>query len=150
MTSGPSGAGEAARSLVFTERLLYRRGPSAPGEVSSVPAIDIARFRRVLEEEKASVVHQLRELGATESGDLTERVQFGDGFADAGAATAERTETLGLIDALKVQLDGVEAALARIDEGTYGTCARCGKEIPVARLEARPESILCVECKSKA
>lgn len=114
-----------------------------------MPTIDIDRLRRVLEEERTSVVNRLRELGATESGDLTEQVQFGDGFADAGAATAERTETLGLVDALKTQLDGIDAALARMDEGTYGTCARCGKEIPAARLEARPESILCVECKSK-
>lgn len=114
-----------------------------------MPTIDIDILRLALEEERVSVVHRLRELGATETGDLTERVQFGDGFADAGAATAERTETLGLVDALKAQLDGIDAALARMDEGTYGTCARCGKEIPAARLEARPESILCVECKSK-
>lgn len=114
-----------------------------------MPAIDISHFRGVLEEQHILVLHQIRELGATESGDLTEGVEFGDGFADAGAATAERTETIGIVVALKTQLDGIEAALARIAEGTYGTCASCGKEIPEARLEARPESILCVDCKSR-
>ena len=42
------------------------------------------------------------------------------------------------------------AALARMDEGTYGTCAECGEEIPEARLEARPLSVTCVSCAAKA
>lgn len=102
-----------------------------------------------LQSERARLVHQLEELGATESGDLTGEVEFGDGFADAGAATAERTEVLGLVDTLKSQLDAVDAALARIEAGNYGICATCGQPIDPARLEARPASIHCVDCKSK-
>jgi RNA polymerase-binding protein DksA len=41
----------------------------------------------------------------------------------------------------------IDTALERIDDGTYGTCARCGKEIPVERLDAVPYAVLCVECK---
>ena len=41
----------------------------------------------------------------------------------------------------------IEEALARIDDGTYGTCNRCGKPIPEERLEAVPYATLCVECK---
>lgn len=41
----------------------------------------------------------------------------------------------------------IEAALARIDDGTYGTCNRCGKPIPEERLEAVPYATLCVGCK---
>ena len=41
----------------------------------------------------------------------------------------------------------IDTALARIDDGTYGTCTRCGKEIPVERLDAVPYAVLCVECK---
>lgn len=95
------------------------------------------------------LVRQLEELGASETGDLRSDVEFGDGFADAAAATAERTEVLGLVDTLKSQLDSVDKALGRIDKGLYGICASCGTEIAPARLEARPESILCVDCKSK-
>lgn len=76
-------------------------------------------------------------------------MQFGDGFADAGAATAERTEVLGLVESLKRQLDSVDGALAKLDAGTYGRCAKCGKEIGAARMEARPTSILCMDCKSR-
>lgn len=42
----------------------------------------------------------------------------------------------------------VVAALARLDAGTYGICARCGRPIPAARLEARPMATLCVACAS--
>jgi DnaK suppressor protein len=41
----------------------------------------------------------------------------------------------------------IEAALKRIDDGTYGICTNCGKEIPPERLEARPWATLCIDCK---
>ena len=107
----------------------------------------IARERLIAE--RANLVHQLVELGADESGELTGDVDFGDAFADAGAATAERTEVLGLVDSLKSSLDEVDAALAKIERGTYGICTECGKEIGAARLEFRPASVRCVTCKSK-
>ena len=98
--------------------------------------------------ERARLVHQLQELGADETGDLTGDIDFGDAFADAAAATAERTETMGIVDNLKRQLDEVDRALAKIEDGTYGACSKCGNDIGAARLEFRPESVLCVDCKS--
>lgn len=40
----------------------------------------------------------------------------------------------------------VDAALARVDAGTYGICAKCGRDIPPGRLEARPFATTCVDC----
>lgn len=45
------------------------------------------------------------------------------------------------------QLELIEAALRRIEKGTYGLCLQCGKRIPQERLEAIPASVLCIECK---
>ncbi|HEX2155197.1 MAG TPA: TraR/DksA C4-type zinc finger protein [Acidimicrobiia bacterium] len=111
--------------------------------------LDIDAIRKHLEEQRDRLVDQLDELGATRSGDLRSDLDYGESFADAGAATAERTERLGLVDTLKGQLDEVEKALDKIEDGTYGICSRCGEPIPAARLEARPESTLCVACKSQ-
>jgi DnaK suppressor protein len=111
--------------------------------------LDIDAIRENLESQRDRLVEQLDELGATPSGDLKSDLNYGDGFADAAAVTAERTERLGLVDTLKGQLDEVYRALERIEDGTYGVCDRCGREIPPARLEARPESTLCVDCKSR-
>lgn len=111
-------------------------------------ALDIAKAKQRLDEERKHLVHQLDELGAAESGDLRSDLDFGGSFADAASVTAERTEVLGLVESLKGQLDDVDAALAHIEAGTYGTCDRCGNEIGADRLEFRPASILCVECKT--
>lgn len=113
-------------------------------------SIDLTQAEARLKEERERLHHQLDELGATPDGSLRNDVEFGEGFADAAAATAERTELLGLVESLKRMLDDVEAALSRIEDGSYGTCQECGKEIAPARLEFRPESSHCVDCKSKA
>lgn len=103
-----------------------------------------------LRDERANLVHQLSELGANEDGDLRDDVDFGEGFADAAAATAERTEVIGLVESVKRMLDDIDIALVRLADGSYGTCAECGKAIGQARLEFRPESIYCVDCKAKS
>lgn len=111
-------------------------------------SFDTSKAKAALQEERAHLVHQLEDLGAAETGDLRADLDFGGSFADAAAVTAERTEVLGLVDSIKGQLDDVDTALAHIEAGTYGTCDRCGSEIAPARLEARPASVLCVNCKS--
>ena len=47
----------------------------------------------------------------------------------------------------KVFLDKIEKALAKIEDGSFGTCEECSEEISVKRLEARPETTLCIRCK---
>jgi DnaK suppressor protein len=111
--------------------------------------IDTDAATVALTEERTRLIHQMHQLGADESGEFTGAVDYGDAFADAGTATAERTEVLGLVEKLKAMLDDVDAALERIEDGTYGVCETCGVEIASARLTHRPMSRLCVSCKSK-
>jgi DnaK suppressor protein len=113
-------------------------------------ALDIESAEKALRKEREQLVHQLDELGAAESGDLRSDIDFGGSFADAASVTAERTEVLGLVESLKNQLDDVDAALAHLEAGKYGTCKNCGNEISPDRLEFRPASILCVNCKSNS
>lgn len=110
--------------------------------------VDRAKAKASLAHERERLVHQLAELGADEEGDLTGDVDFGDAFADAAAATAKRTETIGIVDALKQQLTDVDAAMAKLEAGTYGSCDTCGNDIGADRLEFRPMSIMCVTCKN--
>ena len=112
--------------------------------------LDIPTAKKALKSERENLVHQLGELGATESGDLKADLDFGESFADAAAVTAERTEVLGLVDSLKRQLENIDNALAHIAAGTYGTCDNCGEEIGADRMKFRPESVLCIDCKSRA
>jgi len=72
-----------------------------------------------------------------------------DPDAQEQATQLENDETLDGLDARGRQaIEAIDAALARIDAGSYGECAVCGEAIPAARLEAQPTAVTCVDCAS--
>jgi DnaK suppressor protein len=125
-----------------------RRGPRTAGPLSA------AELREVRAELAAQQDLLRRELAELEAGtftqsqsDLSGEVSFDEESADAGTFTFERERDLSLGNNIRDLLEKVEAALRRIDAGTYGTCERCGRPIDRARLKALPYSVLCVDCK---
>jgi DnaK suppressor protein len=96
-----------------------------------------------LEADIAELETTERELLSEASGENNYR----DHMADQGTATFEREMDMTFEENERVALDEVRRALARLDEGTYGTCARCSAEIPTARLKAMPTATLCITCK---
>ncbi|GAB6931369.1 hypothetical protein JCM10914A_53520 [Paenibacillus sp. JCM 10914] len=64
---------------------------------------------------------------------------------DVGTEVFERGRDLALQDKLQQELDETVEALKRIDQGDYGTCAQCGKDIPYERLDALPSTAYCIE-----
>ena len=67
-----------------------------------------------------------------------------------GATIAfERAQVDALVQDAVARLQSVDDAVARIDDGTYGTCARCGEPIAAGRLEARPTATTCVGCAGR-
>lgn len=96
--------------------------------------------RAQLDAERTSLRRQLAELGEGDEGP-----SFDEGFADSSQVAAEQGEVRALIANLRALLDDVERALAKLDDGTYGTCEECGEPIAAARLEAMPASRFCVE-----
>lgn len=67
-------------------------------------------------------------------------------FSEQAVDLADDEALEGVEGVLRAEARQVRAALARIDNGTYGTCANCGDTIPRARLEARPIATRCVKC----
>jgi len=55
-----------------------------------------------------------------------------------------------LVQEAMKQLEAVQAALARMDDGEYGVCTSCGKPIGAKRLEVSPEAVMCVKCADRA
>jgi RNA polymerase-binding transcription factor DksA len=82
-----------------------------------------------------------------ETGDLS--IGTDDHIADSATDTFMRELDGGLEENAEHLLDEVDAALARLDDGTYGTCAACGQRIPDERLEAVPWASLCLDDKRK-
>lgn len=70
---------------------------------------------------------------------------FDENFADSAQVAAEQGENLSLAAALRDQLDDVEGALRRMEEGSYGRCEECGAEISAPRLEAMPATPYCID-----
>ncbi len=105
-------------------------------------------MRARLEEEKAALERELAEYGADAHGGCSP-VAVDEGFADSGQVAAQQSQSMTMIDQLRRTHEDVDAALARIEEGNYGICEGCGREIPIERLEARPTARLCVTCKQE-
>lgn len=75
--------------------------------------------------------------------------EFPQDPADAGTNLSEDDRTEAVLHSAMSQRTEILAALTRIQEGSYGNCADCGRPIPEGRLEARPEAARCVACQSK-
>ncbi len=113
---------------------MPNEAPTAASE-----AIDYAAL---LAAERASFRAQLAELGFANEGDTG--LNYDSNFADSSQVTAERGEAERLATELQDALEEVDAALVRLEAGTYGTCEVCGKPIGEARLEAMPAARFCI------
>lgn len=98
-------------------------------------------LRTTLEEERESLRGQLAELGYGAKG-----LDYDPNFADSSQVTAERGENEALVNKLVETLHDVEHALEKFDKEGYGVCETCGQAIAPARLEAKPEARLCIDC----
>lgn len=84
--------------------------------------------------------------GDTDDGELSSAA--GDQhLADHASDMLDREVDESLEDNAEDIVREIDAALERIDAGTYGICMSCGKPIPEARLDAVPYAVLCVPCK---
>lgn len=102
-----------------------------------------------LEEERRRTTERLATLRGDYRGfvDASRDTNADDEHDPEGATIAfEREQVAALVRQAEQHLAEVEAALARLDEGTYGRCARCGRPIPDERLEVRPTATTCVGC----
>lgn len=103
-----------------------------------------------LNELKAHLEHERSALEIQLAQEGLGGVVVDEGFADSAQATAERSELMAVGEQQESFHKEVVAALARIDDGSYGRCENCGGQIPDERLEAVPTATLCVACKQAA
>jgi RNA polymerase-binding transcription factor DksA len=108
--------------------------------------------RAALLEERATYTHQAESLQAEADLLAAERepgdVQFDEESGEGDTLAVERERDLALSAQARAAVDEIDTALAKITDGSYGTCEQCGKSIPKERLRALPYATLCVQCKS--
>ncbi|KXO08152.1 C4-type zinc finger protein, DksA/TraR family [Moritella sp. JT01] len=105
----------------------------------------VAYFKERLETEQQEILSRIE----SQSTDvvLTDSNEMADEIDRAAMEEAHRLE-LNRIQHDKLHIKKIIKALRRIDSGDYGYCDSCGDEISIKRLQARPESRLCLECQS--
>jgi RNA polymerase-binding protein DksA len=103
----------------------------------------------LLEERRrvSNALHHLHEENSSSLEDETEEETYDNHLADSATATLNREIDYTLEENSEHVLAAIEEALSRIEDGTFGTCVRCGKEIAEERLEAIPYAIRCIDCK---
>jgi RNA polymerase-binding transcription factor DksA len=88
-------------------------------------------------------------LGEAEAEGISELSSHDQHQADLGTETFEREKDFSLLEQLEAELNDLDHALRKLDDGTYGRCEACGKEIPTERLDALPGARLCVEDQAR-
>jgi DnaK suppressor protein len=112
----------------------------------------LAAFREQLLVERAATVRLMGDLGEDirRIVDSRQDSNVDDEHDPEGSTIAfERSQSDALLRQSRGRLGEIGAALDRLDAGGFGVCASCGRDIPVARLDARPWANLCVECASR-
>jgi RNA polymerase-binding protein DksA len=117
--------------------------------------IDIESFKTRLEQERERTARAIAYLheeyqGTTEDDQRELSGGADDHPADIASNTYDRELDSTLEETEEVHLGRVDAALKRIEDGTYGICDNCGKPINLERLEAMPWVTLCIDCKRLA
>jgi len=113
-------------------------GRDYPGPVTDRTLDDTVRAALTNERERLEAQIASLEPGHGGSPD------FDDNFADSGQVAAEQGENKVLAGQLRGELEEVERALAKLDDGTYGVCDTCGERIGDDRLEAIPTATHCI------
>ncbi len=114
-------------------------------------ALDTNRFRDLLTDERKRVAAAIDNLHEEHPGSLAEdsgeEAVFDNHLADTATETYDRELDYTLEENSEHVLSAIDAALQRVEDGTYGVCTSCGKQIPEERLEARPWATLCIGCQ---
>lgn len=112
---------------------------------------EMQKFKKLLLAESEHLLEGIRTIGKdTLEAANAETAMDLSSFAEAGTDTNDRETAMRLASGESQMLREVADALLRIEEGEYGKCMTCNKDIPKKRLEVFPAAKRCVECESKA
>lgn len=106
---------------------------------------ELEKYKKILTEKRDDLLQVVK---AKKERDLTD-VEIGDEI-DSALQNVEKEMLFELADNEKVILDAIEAALRRIEKGTFGQCESCRGKIADARLNAIPWVRYCITCQSNA
>jgi DnaK suppressor protein len=118
---------------------------SSNGNAKRFTAAQETEIREALLTERAALAKQIRALGRTS---LVSSRSAGEELADVGTDDFMRDMELSVMSEEGKRLALINTALESLDDGGYGVCVDCSKDISAGRLRAKPYARLCIDCKS--
>jgi DnaK suppressor protein len=119
--------------------------------VSTLDTTFLQEMRTLLEEERRRITNAIDYLHEENPGNMEDELGELGGrgadnhLGDMATVTFDRELDQGLEEGAQQTLAQIDRALKKLDDGTYGTCERCGKPIGEDRLRARPWATLCID-----
>ena len=107
----------------------------------------MAKFDALVEQMKTRFAELTERTGQIED-ELREPLE--PRFSEQAVQLEDEDPLEGIDDVLLTEQRQIEAALQRIDDGSYGVCVDCGDDIAMARLEAMPTAVRCINCATAA
>lgn len=105
-------------------------------------------YRQQLLDMRANLLERIAQLrGGDVSRAESAAVQLQQPEESRAQAATEREFAFAMDEHETQELAAIDAALQRLEQGTYGECTDCGVEIPAARLHAAPEAARCIQCQ---
>jgi DnaK suppressor protein len=112
----------------------------APSDLDPDAVRTELRARRDRDRQRLGVLAEHPERGSA--------VSFGKRIGDGTSEAVSRLTDVGVGESLERSLERTERALTKLDEGTYGTCDACGRQISGGRLRAMPDAVFCLDCSA--
>lgn len=114
--------------------------------------LNLDKYEKMLHDEHDRIHREMEVIEQTISYDdsgmgQSELADYDQHPADAATDTFEKEKDLAVRDAFRDTLGRIDEALGKLARGAYGICDRCGRDIPIQRLDALPHAIYCVECQ---
>jgi len=127
------------KKVKATKKPKIKKGSRMPLREKKIQEIK----KKLIVQRKALIAEAIDALN-----ELPGQTTFPD-LGDQASAEIDRSFMLRLRGRERKLLKKIEDAIERIDQGTFGICDRCGEEINIKRLEARPVTTMCIECKTQ-
>ena len=106
--------------------------------------LDLAAIERTLRDRRAELAGRIE--GLAKAPERGSGISFGKRVGDGTAEAVSRLNEIGVGNNLLAGVERIDRALAKLEDGSYGTCDNCGKPILPARLRVAPESTRCIDC----
>ncbi len=117
--------------------------------MQNFPSDILKAIKEHFEAEKQTLTERVNELAKQDPFTNPERTNDNAASDMEASEESDHDRVAAMVDELKAKLQGVDDALVRIEQGTYGSCVECGNMIDTDRLSVLPMATLCVSCEHK-